>query len=102
MIRDIFVFLHRWVGLLMAVFLVIVGLTGSLLAFNHELEHVFAPQLFATPRPGVPPLDLATLTDARVARIPHARSSARHPERSRSGDRSTSSAEIDPGDGQAL
>ena len=48
MIRDVFVFLHRWVGLLMTVFLVIVGLTGSLLAFNNELEHVFAPKLFAS------------------------------------------------------
>ncbi|WP_400768576.1 PepSY-associated TM helix domain-containing protein [Methylosinus sporium] len=72
MIRNIFVFLHRWVGLLMAVFLVIVGLTGSLLAFHHELDHVFAPQFYATPRPGVPPLDLATLME-RAPPIPHAR-----------------------------
>ena len=72
MIRGIFVFLHRWVGLLMAVFLVIVGLTGSLLAFHHELEHVFAPEFYATPRPGVPPLDFATLME-RAPPIPHAR-----------------------------
>jgi uncharacterized iron-regulated membrane protein len=72
MIRGIFVFLHRWVGLLMAVFLVIVGLTGSLLAFHHELDHVFARQFYVTPRPGVPPLDLATLME-RAPPIPHAR-----------------------------
>jgi len=79
MIRSVFVWLHRWVGLAMTFFLVIVGLTGSLLAFNEELERVFAPQIFAKIRPGVPPLDLATLAEkapviahaqlAEVARI---------------------------------
>lgn len=72
MIRRFFVFLHRWIGLLMTVFLVIVGLTGSILAFSEELEHAVAPQLFATPRPGVPRLDLATLIE-RAPQIPHAR-----------------------------
>jgi len=71
MIRNIFVFLHRWVGLLMAAFLIIVGLTGSLLAFHHELDHVFAHQYYVTPRPGVAPLDLATLME-RAPPIPHA------------------------------
>jgi len=74
MIRSILVFLHRWVGLLMAGFLVIVGLTGGLLAFNNELEHVFAPQLFAKPRPGEAQLDPATLAErAAMLAPPHAR-----------------------------
>jgi uncharacterized iron-regulated membrane protein len=73
MIRGIFVFLHRWVGLLMAVFLVIVGFTGSLLAFNNELEHVFAPQLYAKPHPGDAPLDLATLAEQAATHVVHAR-----------------------------
>jgi uncharacterized iron-regulated membrane protein len=73
MIRGVFVLVHRWVGLLMAVFLVIVGLTGSLLAFNNELEHLFAPQLFAKPHPGVAPLDLATLAERAASLVPHAR-----------------------------
>ncbi|MGO9768905.1 MAG: PepSY-associated TM helix domain-containing protein [Roseiarcus sp.] len=76
MIRGVLVWLHRWAGLLMTVFLVIVGLTGSLIAFNTELEHVFAPQLFAKPRPGVPPLDLATLAERAGALVPHARISS--------------------------
>ena len=42
MLRQVFVFIHRWAGLAMTVFLILVGLTGSLLAFNNELEHVFA------------------------------------------------------------
>ena len=40
MIRRTLNVIHRWTGLLMAGFLVIVGLTGSLLAFNSELEHL--------------------------------------------------------------
>jgi uncharacterized iron-regulated membrane protein len=70
--RRFFVWLHRWVGLAMAAFLLVVGLTGSLLAFNDELERVFAPQLFATPRPGVAPLPLADLAERAQALAPEA------------------------------
>jgi len=69
--RDAWVWLHRYCGLTMAVFLILVGLTGSLLAWNFELERVFAPQLFATPKPGVAPLDLATLAARAAEIVPH-------------------------------
>ncbi|WP_400765429.1 PepSY domain-containing protein [Methylosinus sporium] len=72
MIRSVFVFLHRWVGLLMATFLVIVGLTGSLLAFNNELEHVFASRLFAKPHFGEAKLDLATRAERANGLVAHA------------------------------
>lgn len=62
--------LHRWFGLLSAVFLVFVGLTGSVLVFGDEIQRVIAPQLYATPRPGVPPLDLATLAERGAALAP--------------------------------
>ena len=68
--RPFWVWLHRWVGLAMAGFLVVVGLTGSLLAFDHELERVFAPRLFATPHPGRQPLDLATLAERAGQIVP--------------------------------
>ena len=45
MIRRVFVFLHRWVGLAMALFLVIEGPTGSLLAFRGDLTRLFDPAL---------------------------------------------------------
>jgi hypothetical protein len=45
MIRGFFVWLHRWVGILMAGFLIVVGLTGSLLAFYGELNHLLAPEI---------------------------------------------------------
>jgi len=47
MTRHFWVLLHRYTGLAMAGFLIIVGLTGSLLAFNSELEHAITPQLYA-------------------------------------------------------
>ena len=43
MVRQFFVFLHRWVGLAMTVFLVIVGLTGSVLAFREEIDVLAQP-----------------------------------------------------------
>ncbi|MGO8847822.1 MAG: PepSY-associated TM helix domain-containing protein [Methylocella sp.] len=72
-VRRVAAWLHRWVGLLMAGFLIIVGLTGSLLAFNSELERLISPQLYATPRPGVAPLDLATLAERAETLVPQAR-----------------------------
>lgn len=72
MIRLFSVWLHRWIGLLMAGFLVIVALTGSLLAFNSELERLISPQLYAAPRPGVAPLDLGALAERAEALAPEA------------------------------
>lgn len=44
--RQLWVKVHRWVGLAMAGFLVIVGLTGSLLAFYPELQRVLNPKWY--------------------------------------------------------
>ena len=49
MIRKVFVFLHRWVGLALALFLIIEGLTGSLLAFRGDLTRFFDPALAGAP-----------------------------------------------------
>ena len=46
MARAFWVKLHRWAGLAMAGFLVIVGLTGSLLAFYPELERLMHPHWY--------------------------------------------------------
>jgi uncharacterized iron-regulated membrane protein len=71
--RHAFVLVHRYANLGIAAFLILTALTGSLLAFNSELDRFFAPQLFATPRPGVAPLDLATLAARAEALVPQAR-----------------------------
>jgi uncharacterized iron-regulated membrane protein len=64
--RDALVRLHRWVGLAMAVFLVIAGLTGSIIAFNHELDAWLNPELFhvTTRGPAQDPLELAARVQA--------------------------------------
>ncbi|WP_159731847.1 PepSY domain-containing protein [Methylosinus sp. Ce-a6] len=46
MTRAFCVLLHRWVGLATAAFLIVVGLTGSLLAFWNELNHWLTPDLY--------------------------------------------------------
>ena len=47
----------------MAGFLVIVGLTGSLLAFYDELDRWLCPELYAQARTDVPRLDIAALAE---------------------------------------
>jgi uncharacterized iron-regulated membrane protein len=61
------VWLHRWSGLTMTAFLIVVGLTGSLLAFNRELEQFFSPRLFAVPRADQTRLDLGVLAERAEA-----------------------------------
>lgn len=73
MVHAVAVFLHRWAGLGMTLFLVVVGLTGALLAFRTDLERVINPQLFAKPMPGEMPLDLATLAERAEALAPRAK-----------------------------
>jgi uncharacterized iron-regulated membrane protein len=68
MIRPIAVLLHRWIGLTTAAFLIIVGLTGSLLAFLPELDRLIAPKLF--PGPHGAELDPATLLRRAEALAP--------------------------------
>jgi len=57
--RQHLVFIHRWIGLTVTVFLVITGLTGALLAWYDELDTWLAPSLHltASPTAGQTPLD---------------------------------------------
>ncbi|GAB3391686.1 PepSY-associated TM helix domain-containing protein [Azotobacter armeniacus] len=78
--RPLLVLIHRYVGLTMAGFLLVAGLTGSLLAWSEELDVAISPALFRAvpPEPEAPPLDPLTLRervqalhpDAFVARVP--------------------------------
>jgi uncharacterized iron-regulated membrane protein len=68
--RRLFVWIHRYVGLAMAVFLIIEGLTGSLLAFYGDLERLISPRFYATPKPGAAPLDFAALAERAAALVP--------------------------------
>lgn len=72
MTRSFWVWLHRWAGLTMAGFLILVGLTGSLLAFYGELNHWLTPDLYPGPHAGIE-LDAATLARRAEALVPQAR-----------------------------
>lgn len=63
---------HRWAGLAMAAFLLLAGLTGSVLAWFDELEVLVNPELaLATPpHPGAPLLDPLTLHARARAQVP--------------------------------
>lgn len=72
--RGFWVWLHRWVGLTTAGFLILVGLTGSLLAFLPELNRSLTPELY--PGPHGAELTLATLARRAEALVPQAQASA--------------------------
>ncbi|MFZ6874500.1 PepSY-associated TM helix domain-containing protein [Undibacterium sp. Di27W] len=44
--RPVFVLLHRWFGLAVAIFLFISGLTGAFISWDHELDALLNPHLF--------------------------------------------------------
>ncbi len=73
MIHRYFVWLHRWTGLLMTAFLVLVGLTGTILAFRAKIDRFLNPQYHAEFQPGQTPLDPASLADRAEALVPQAK-----------------------------
>lgn len=70
--RHVFLLLHRYVGLAMAAFLVVAGLTGSMMAFYPELDALLNPELLVAQRPadGSPPLDPFVLRDRLLEQLP--------------------------------
>jgi uncharacterized repeat protein (TIGR04052 family) len=72
-IRNIMGVIHRWTGLAIAVFLIIVGLTGTLLAFRGHIDALFNPGMHVKHAPGQKELSLAELAERAEADLPHAR-----------------------------
>jgi uncharacterized iron-regulated membrane protein len=115
--RQALVRLHRWLGLGLAGFLTIVGLTGAAIAWNDELERVFAPALFVLPQRAAvrPVLDPFVLREAAERAAPgfavngvdftrEANAPARFFVEARPGGRAPANDEIaiDPSTGQRL
>jgi len=73
-LRQLAIVVHRYVGLVLAVFLLVAGLTGSLLVFYAELDRLCAArlQVVAPPHPGAPLLAPFTLADRVQKRLPDA------------------------------
>ncbi len=67
--------IHRYLGLALAGFLAIAGLTGALLVFERELDEALNPQLLRVqpPLPGAAFLDPLAVREAVQARYPDAR-----------------------------
>lgn len=72
--RQFWVICHRWAGLTIALFLTIAGFTGIFLAFNDELEGLFATHLVSAtpPSPGARPLDPLAIRAKVMAAYPGA------------------------------
>jgi len=64
---------HRWTGLLMAAFLTVVCLTGSLLVYTPEIERVINPEFFAKPQPNLKQLDMGEIAGRVEAAEPKIR-----------------------------
>lgn len=45
MLRQLLVKVHRWAGLCIAAFLVVAGLTGAVISWDHELDGILNPHL---------------------------------------------------------
>ena len=71
-LRPALTLVHRWVGLVIAGFLFISGLTGAVISWDHELDDLLNPRLmFAQSKaaPVIPAVDLARAVEARDPRI---------------------------------
>jgi uncharacterized iron-regulated membrane protein len=70
-LRPALTFLHRWVGLFIAAFLFVSGVTGAVISWDHELDDLLNPHLMyaKTKGPALPPLDLARQIEARDPRV---------------------------------
>lgn len=70
-LRPFFGFLHRWVGLLIAGFLFVSGVTGAVISWDHELDDILNPHLTEAHTPGLPQpsLELAKQIESRDPKI---------------------------------
>lgn len=75
--RPVLTFIHRWVGLFIAGFLFVSGVTGAVISWDHELDDVLNPHLMfaqsaaskSSNGPALPVLDLARQIEARDQRV---------------------------------
>jgi uncharacterized iron-regulated membrane protein len=72
MTRQFWVLVHRYAGLYMAFFLTVAGVTGSVLAFYHELDSWLNPERHYVEVQDKPLLDGYTLREKALALEPHA------------------------------
>ena len=69
--RQNLTLIHRWMGLATAAPLAVIGITGSILAFGHEIDAVLNPDLFRSAQTGRP-LDLDRVAQRVATQSPGA------------------------------
>lgn len=71
-LRSAAILVHRYVGLAISVFLLVAGLTGSVLVFHEELDTLCAPQLRLAepPQPDAAPIEPFALRERIQAQLP--------------------------------
>ncbi|PFH27605.1 PepSY-associated TM helix domain-containing protein [Burkholderia sp. JKS000303] len=71
LLRPFLVRLHRWFGLAIALFLFVAGLTGALIAWDHELDAALNPNFYVARSDAAPltPLALAARIEAADPRV---------------------------------
>jgi len=62
--------IHRYTGLAMAVFLIITGITGTLLTFHDKLDDIFKHKLTQVEKQNASHLPIAELTDKVISAHP--------------------------------
>lgn len=69
--RSIFTILHRYVGLLIAIFLIFSGLTGAVISWDHELDDWLNPRLMEAQIAGqpLPSVDIAKQIESRYPQV---------------------------------
>lgn len=69
--RHAFTLIHRWIGLAIAAFLFLSGLTGAVISWDHELDDLLNAHLHEAVGngPAIPSLELARRIEARDARV---------------------------------
>ncbi len=65
--RNLLLQLHTYVAVLAAAFIIVLGLTGSVMAFESELDELVNPGLYRIPATTAPPMTLSALRE-RVER----------------------------------
>ncbi|WP_114700512.1 PepSY-associated TM helix domain-containing protein [Psychrobacter proteolyticus] len=68
--RQACLWIHRYTGLAMAAFLIITGITGTLLAFHEELDDIFNHKLAQVEKQNASHLPIAELHDKVISAYP--------------------------------
>jgi uncharacterized iron-regulated membrane protein len=69
-LRKVLFQIHLWLGLVLAIYVIVIGLTGSILVFRGDLQKLTFPEFFTVDRHGEPDAPLATILAELQHRYP--------------------------------